>query len=124
MTNQPDSPRPKPIACLPLWSHEKYADNLRSKKGHLADMKTNFRFRSGRAPASSSGAVIVKSSTLRPCNVRHKASRRRKGRCCLSRLALRVAKDHIVRVRERWTRRTRNRGNTSRSEPLMRASLK
>lgn len=57
------------------------------RSSHLADKKTHFRSRSGRAPAFPSGAVIVNRSTLRCCSVRHKASRRRKGKCCLSRLA-------------------------------------
>ena len=92
---------------------------MRGYVSHLADKKTSFRSRSGRAPASPSGAVIVKSSTLRSCSVRHKASRRRKGRSCLSRLmASRVEIDHVeqvrvyVRERKRQRQRQRERSGT------------
>ena len=94
---------------------------MRGYVSHLADKKTSFRSRSGRAPASPSGAVIVKSSTLRSCSVRHKASRRRKGRSCLSRLmASRVEIDHVeqvrvylcVRERDRERERERERSGT------------
>lgn len=78
---------PTVVTVFDRLGYKLHASSSRPALRYLAVIKTHFRSRNGLAPGSPSGAVIVSSSTLRCCSVRHKASRRTKGSCCLSRLA-------------------------------------